>query len=162
MTLHDLAALVYAHRDQIILGALGLLGWSSNPPAWAIWVRRIFAGLRKVPCPKPETPEVAPTTKGNPMSNFLEREWHRLVEAIGLEHGLTPEVVAKLKDGASVVVAPFRPLIDAGVQSLASEASALVVAKYPGVIGQAFGQAIQTTVTAEGTALEGSLLTPAP
>jgi hypothetical protein len=162
VTLHDLATLVYAHREAIIGGALAVLGYSANPPPWAIKVRRFIACLRKVPSTNPEIPEAAPITE-RPIVNILhplaalEAELKAIFERF-TSH-LNPET-AKTEIGS--VLAPLKPVLDLGIQAAASEASALVVAKYPGVIGQAFGQAIQTTVTAEGAALEGSIWTPAP
>jgi hypothetical protein len=41
MTLHDLALLAWDHRDTIVTALLGILGWSSNPPAFLVRLRRL-------------------------------------------------------------------------------------------------------------------------
>ena len=40
MTPHDLATLAWAHKEDIVLSILGLLGWSAHPPRWLVQLRR--------------------------------------------------------------------------------------------------------------------------
>lgn len=41
MTTHDIATLAWNNKDQIILAILGILGWSSHPPALLVRLRRL-------------------------------------------------------------------------------------------------------------------------
>jgi len=41
MTSHDLALLAWDHRDTIVAGILGILGWSAHPPALLVRLRRL-------------------------------------------------------------------------------------------------------------------------
>jgi hypothetical protein len=155
-------AYLYTHREAVAGGIIALLGWSADPPPWAVRARRIITGLRKVPSPLPVIPEVKPITKESTMSIFasFEKKLHDAATAF-----TSHQNIETLKADLSAVLGLFAPVIHLGVQAaapIAAEAAAKAVqSAVGGDLGAALGTVASEAITAESAKIDASVA-PAP
>jgi hypothetical protein len=143
MTLHNLAPLVYAHREAIIGGFLALLGYSVDPSPRIVRLRRILLSLHR--------PDQSTPAKETTMSIFspIEAKLHAAADAFSV-HGS----VETLKADLSAIYNLFHPILTIGAPGLApviaKVAEDAIAAKVGGDIGATLGADAAALITAEG------------
>jgi len=95
----------------------------------------------------------------------VEAKIHALLHVLHLDHSIPPAVIDDAKEAASVALASLKPVVDAGLSSLAKTASGAVEKAVPGDLGTVLGSVAAAAITGEGDVLTAKAVesvAPAP